>query len=87
MNRYYVCGQVGSGTMLDPFRPEIADEEGVTSWSANQESPERPRFVVALADPDDSLHAALAYDADSNPLGYDWLEVADDGTVTLHAAN
>jgi hypothetical protein len=85
MARYYVCGMVGSGTMLDAFRPEIADEAGVTAWAANQEAPEQPSFVVTLADPDGSLHAALAYDAASNPLGYDWIEVADDGAVTLHA--
>ena len=34
----------------------------------------------------DYVHSEVAYDKKTNPDGYDWIEVADDGTVTLHAA-
>lgn len=167
MNRYYICGQAGSGVEGDPWRPEIADDlealvvgyvevdtdDGTQtfpvtpSWAANQEieaeqqdfepyvqmveiSPgefvERlvepgviktplPRFIVHVGIPtlpvqrtddmsdDDyedavldaiaaaasfgeAVHAEIAYDKKTNPDGYDWIEVADDGTVTLHAS-
>ena len=84
--RYYYCGQTGGGTTLDPFRPEIVDEIGATSWAANQESSEQPQFVVWIDDPEGVLHTELAYAAVSNPNGYDWIEVAEDGSVILHAA-
>lgn len=43
-------------------------------------------FLVNVVDPDGSVHAQVGYDPDTNPNGYDWFEVAEDGTVTLHAA-
>ena len=111
MPRYYICGQVGSGTEDDPYRPEIADDlatmvrEYVTvegpdgpvivpvtpGWAANQKveagSPPTPlpRFLVHAV-LTEAEHAEVAYDKKTNPNGYDWLEVAEDGTVTLHAA-
>ena len=120
MNRYYICGQAGSGVDGDPYRPEIADDleamvlgyvdvdtpDGpltvpvTPSWAANQEveaglpPTPLPRFIVHVgipAIPDllmdaEAVHAEIAYDKQKNPNGYDWIEVADDGTVTLHAA-
>jgi len=120
MSRYYICGQAGSGTDADPYRPEIADDleamvlgyvdvetpDGTLtvpvtpSWAANQDiepglpPTPLPRFMVAVgipAIPDllmdaEAVHAEVAYDKKTNPDGYDWIEVADDGTVTLHAA-
>jgi hypothetical protein len=86
MARYYICGKVGTGTMADPYRPEIVDESGVDTWCASQEAPDQPCFCVSIRDDNGSLHAELAYDATSNPNGYDWFEVAEDGTVTVHAA-
>jgi hypothetical protein len=110
--RYYICGQVGSGTEADPYRPEIADDlaamvtgyvtaempDGTTqdfpitpSWAANQDiepgllPTPLPRFMVHAVLTDEQ-HAEVAYDKKANPNGYDWFEVADDGTVTLHAA-
>jgi len=140
--RYYICGQAGSGTEADPYRPEIADDlaamvtdyvtvempDGTTQdfpitpgWAASQDiepglpPTPLPRFMVAVSVPvlpvtrtddmsdDDyedavldaiaaaasfgeAVHAEVAYDKQKNPNGYDWFEVADDGTVTLHAA-
>ena len=55
MTRLYICGQNGSGTPEDPYRPEIADEIPVrTRYSAMQEKlsslPVRyaSRFIVGL---------------------------------------
>jgi hypothetical protein len=87
VTRLYICGQNGSGTPEDPYRPEIADElpAGV-GYGASQESYIKPRFLVepnpALTD---EQHAALAYSPD-NPNGFDWLEV-DGDEVTVHAAS
>ena len=90
-DRYYICGRIGSGTEDDPYRPEVADEPGVTSWAANQQLESllptpvhAPRFIVWVLG-DAALHAELGY-SDANPDGFDYFEVADDGTVTLHAA-
>lgn len=98
MARYYICGQVGSGTEADPYRPEIADEVPAEfGWAANQEFatliPQplpAPRFMVNVASADqaalDAWHAQVAYAKTTNPNGYDWLEVHEDGTVSVHAA-
>lgn len=82
--RYYICGQVGSGTEDDPYRPEIADVSGVRDWAANQECAAGPtplpRFLVHVLG-DAALHEALSV-SPANPDGYDYLDIADDGSVT-----
>ena len=92
-HRYYICGQVGSGTELDPYRPEIADDlpEGC-GWAANQEMSGAvpnvtplPQFMVMVASDDAALHALLAYAKKTNPNGYDYFEIAEDGSVTYAA--
>jgi hypothetical protein len=86
MNKFFICGQLGDGTKENTFRPECVDEfPPRTSWSANRESPELPRFVVHAALTDEEF-ADLAYDADTNPNGFDWVEVDDNGGVIIHAA-
>lgn len=80
---YYFCGMVGTGTMLDPRRPAIADEPGVTSWAANQQVGEYPVFVVTIADPTGALNTALGYRT-GNTNGYLWFEVNADGSITPH---
>lgn len=92
MSRYYICGQVGSGSEADPYRPEIADELAPLriGWAANQEfegivpPTPLPRFTVAANLPD-AIHNDLAYST-LNPNGYDWIEVDSMGLVTYHAA-
>lgn len=89
--RHYICGQVGSGIEADPYRPEIADDltPHRLTWAANQEFESLlpptplPRFIVHAILPE-AVHADLAY-SPTNPNGFDWLEVHEDGTVTLHA--
>lgn len=92
MRRYIYCGQLGSGASDDPFRPEVVDEiPAGTSWSANQQAipglppTPQPQFVVDI-DVTDDVFAGLAYDPTTNPNGFDWIEIADDGTVLIHGA-
>lgn len=52
MARYYVCGQVGTGTEADPFRPSLADAlPPEAAWAANQlvrNGNLRPYFMVRV---------------------------------------
>lgn len=93
-NRYIICGSIQDG---DRIIPEVVPElpprtrefrgrtvTGTPDWAATYEHPTDERCVV-WADVTEAEFAELAYDKTANPLGFDWLEVADDGTVTLHA--
>ena len=74
----------------DPLRPEAADESGsrmvvgiqeCLSWMLGVYA---PRWIVYVDDPDGSWHAQHAYDKDTNPLGFEWVEVWEDGKVDVH---
>jgi hypothetical protein len=93
-NRYFICGSIQDG---DRIIPEVVPElplrtrefrgrtvTGAPDWAANYEHPTDERCVV-WADVTDAEFADLAYDKQTNPNGFDWFEVADDGTLTLHA--
>ena len=79
--------------VYDPIRPENPDELaalGDTDWGSAPEvlswllPTTGTRRIVTFDD--EVAHEELAYDPGANPNGYDWFEVADDGTVTFRAA-
>ena len=95
-NRYFFCGTITDGEHIVPeVVPELPTRTRtlptgrmvtrVCDWAASYEFPTDARCVV-WADVTEAEFAELAYDSSSNPNGFDWFEVADDGTVTLHAA-
>jgi hypothetical protein len=96
MTNYILCGSItdAEGRTMPEVVPELPTRtrtlpngrvvEGRCSWQANYEHPTDERCVV-WADVTDAEFADLAYDKQTNPNGFDWFEVADDGTVTLHA--
>lgn len=98
--RCYICGLTSGGAYAQwawetrradmGLYPEIADDGAydfslVQAYDDQLPPTELPRAVVSILDPDGAIHAEVAYDKDTNPLGYDWLEVFDDGKVVVHA--
>ena len=95
MARYFICGTV---QVDDVTVPEVVPElpprtrtlpngrvvTGTPDWMSTYEFPTDERACV-WADLTDAEFAELAYDKDTNRNGFDWLEVADDGTVIVNA--
>lgn len=62
MARHIICGQAGSGTRQDPFRPAVVDTfPPGTGWAACQrvvDGVPMPEFLVVASDP--AVYDALA---------------------------
>ena len=94
MARYFICGTVQVDDVTVPevvpeLPPRVREVNGRTvtgtpDWMSSYEFPTDERACV-WADLTDAEFAELAYDKDTNRNGFDWLEVADDGTVIVNA--